>query len=84
MYMNKKKTRFRTGGLSDGRADTLALQSQLYSDYKSSTTLKGLIGCDPNGSVIFISGLFTGSMSNKQITKQSGFLDVLEKMLDHG
>ena len=37
----------------------LGLQTQLYSDYKSSTTLKTLIGCDPNGSVIFASELFT-------------------------
>lgn len=35
-------------------------QSQLYSIYKSNTTWRALIGCDPNGSVIFESELFTG------------------------
>jgi hypothetical protein len=45
----------------------LGLQSQLISDYKSSTTLKALIGCDPSGSVTFISELFTGSISDKAI-----------------
>jgi hypothetical protein len=28
--------------------NALALQSQMYSDYKSSTTFKALIGCDPS------------------------------------
>ena len=51
----------------------LGLQSQLYSDYKSSTTLKALVGCDSSGSVTFISELFTGSMSDKAICEQSGF-----------
>lgn len=58
----------------------LGLQSQLYSDYKSSTTLKALIGCDPNGSVIFASELFTGCISDKQICEQSGFYNVLESL----
>lgn len=58
----------------------LGLQSQLYSDYKSSTTLKALIGCDPNGSVIFASELFTGCISDKQICEQSGFYNVLETL----
>ena len=62
----------------------LALQSQLYSDYKSSTTLKGLIGCDPNGSLMFVSELFTGSISDKAITQQSGFYDVIRTMKDEG
>ena len=46
------------------KPSALALQSQLYSDYKSSNTLKCLIGCDPNGSIIFVSELFTGSISD--------------------
>lgn len=55
----------------------LALQSQLYSDYKSGTTLKGPIGCDPNGSLMIVSELFTGSISDKVITEQSGFYDTI-------
>jgi hypothetical protein len=62
----------------------LCLQSQLYSDYKSSTTLKGLIGCDPNGSVMFVSELFTGSISDKSITEQSGFYDLLKTLKSIG
>lgn len=62
----------------------LGLQSQMYSDYKSSTTLKALIGCDPNGSVVFMSELFTGSISDKAITEQSGFYEVLNSLILKG
>lgn len=62
----------------------LALQSQLYSEYKSSTTLKALIGCDPSGSVLFVSELFTGAISDKAITERSGFYDVLKTLKAHG
>ncbi|XP_033097191.1 uncharacterized protein LOC117101338 [Anneissia japonica] len=63
---------------------SMGLQSQLYSDYKSNTTLKGLIACDPNGSVIFISELYSGSISDKQITQDSGFYELLSKLLALG
>ena len=56
----------------------LTLQSQLYSDYKSSTTLKALVACDPRGSVCFTSELFTGSISDKLITEKSGFFEQLK------
>ncbi|XP_062585057.1 uncharacterized protein LOC134255348 [Saccostrea cucullata] len=62
----------------------LGLQSQFYSDYKGSITLKCLIGCDPRGSVMFISELFTGSISDKALTKDSGFLELLEILKDCG
>lgn len=63
---------------------SLKLQSQCYSSYKSCTTLKALVACDPIGSVLFISELFTGSMSDKQITSESGFLNVLKQLIDIG
>lgn len=65
------------------RPSSLTSQSQFYSDYKSSTTLKGLVGVDPRGSVVFVSTLFSGSISDKEITAQSGLLDVLKQLLDH-
>ncbi|PFX26455.1 hypothetical protein AWC38_SpisGene8869 [Stylophora pistillata] len=52
--------------------------SQLYSSYKSSTTLKGLIGIAPHGAITFVSSLYTGSISDKEITRCSGILDLLE------
>ncbi len=58
----------------------LGLQSQMFSAYKSSCTLKGLVGCDPSGSLVFLSELFTGSISDKILTEKSGFYDLLEKL----
>ena len=66
------------------RPSSLTKQSQFYSDYKSSTTLKGLVGVDPRGSIIFASMLFSGSISDNDITTQSGFLNVLKEMIKAG
>lgn len=57
---------------------SLLLQSQMYSSYKSNTTLKGLLGIAPHGAVTFVSSLYTGSISDKEITRCSGILDLLE------
>ena len=59
---------------------SLPLQSQLYSSYKSHTTLKGLVGITPFGAVSFFSELFTGSISDRQIFIDSGLLDMLETL----
>jgi len=32
----------------------------------------------PNGVIIFVSELFTGSISDRQLTKQSGFIEMLK------
>jgi hypothetical protein len=56
----------------------------MYSDYKSSTTFKALIGCDPSWSIIFISELFTGSISDKMICEESGFYAILKDLLNYG
>ena len=59
-------------------ASSLTLQSEMFSHYKNRTTLKGLIGVAPNGLVMFVSPLYTGSISDKEITKISGILPLLE------
>lgn len=66
------------------RPNSLRSQSQCYSDYKSATTLKGLVGIDPRGSFLFISMLFSGSISDKEITTKSGLLDFLQQLMDCG
>lgn len=66
------------------RPSSLRTQSQCYSDYKSATTLKGLVGVDPRGSFTFISMLFSGSISDKAITKDCGLLDLLKDLLKAG
>uniref|UniRef100_A0AAV2MH62 DDE Tnp4 domain-containing protein n=1 Tax=Knipowitschia caucasica TaxID=637954 RepID=A0AAV2MH62_KNICA len=59
-------------------ASSLTLQSETFSAYKNRTTLKGLIEVAPNGLVTFISQLYTGCISDKEITKISGILPLLE------
>lgn len=62
----------------------LVKQSQSYSAYKSHNTVKGLIGCSPAGSIIFISQLYTGSVSDKKITEMCGLYQLLEDKLKMG
>ena len=57
---------------------SLLLQSQMYSRYKSGTTLKSLIGITPHGAVSLVSSLYTRSISDKEITRCCGILDLLE------
>ena len=55
---------------------SLLLNSELFSSYKNHTTLKRLIAISPAGHISFISQLYTGSISDKEITELSGFLDL--------
>lgn len=58
--------------------NSLKLKSVFFSDYKSHMTLKSLIGISPCGVVTFVSDLYAGSASDKQITKLSGLVDLCE------
>ena len=53
-------------------ASSLVLHKLFYSDYKSHTTVKCLIGICPGGGFSFISDVFPGSVSDKDITVKSG------------
>ncbi|CAN8026773.1 unnamed protein product [Ixodes persulcatus] len=55
-------------------SSSLVLQSSTFSSYKSTNTFKGLIGISPDGTVTFVSQLFTGSISDKECVEKSGFL----------
>ncbi|VDI17562.1 Hypothetical predicted protein [Mytilus galloprovincialis] len=63
-------------------------QGKYYSSYKGHTTYKFLVGIAPNGTIVYISYAFEGSISDKEIVKKSGFLDKLnngdEIMADRG
>lgn len=61
----------------------LQKHSESYSNYKSHTTFKS-IAVDPNGGVVFVSQLYEGSSSDKEIVWRSGLLDVLKKKLKVG
>ena len=64
------------------------LQQLIFSSYKNYNTYKGLIGISPSGAVIFVSDLYPGSISDKELTRQCGLLDKLESgdsvMADRG
>lgn len=55
------------------------LNSEVYSNYKSNPTLKSLIGISPCGMLTFVSALFLGCISDKEITSKSGILALLEE-----
>ena len=57
---------------------SLPVQSAIYSHYKHHHTLKGLVGISPSGVVTFISDLYGGATSDKEITRQCGILQLLE------
>nr|XP_020479789.1 uncharacterized protein LOC109974110 [Monopterus albus] len=67
---------------------SLLLQSEMFSQYQSHTTMKGMIGVAPHGTVTFVSSLYSGSISDKQLFRQSGIIPLLDKdmaaMVDKG
>ena len=54
----------------------LLLNSELFSSYKNHVTFKGLVGIAPSGAITFVSQLYTGSISDREIVRRSGFLDL--------
>lgn len=63
-------------------------QAASYSQYKSSNTLKALIGISPSGVTTFVSDLYEGKISDNEITMRSGLFDLMQKgdavMCDRG
>ena len=53
---------------------SLVIHKMMYSDYKSHTTTKVLVGIAPGGGFTFISSAFPGSISDKGIVIKSGLL----------
>ena len=51
------------------------LQAVTWSTYKHHNTLKFLIGVAPNSSIVYISKAYTGRISDKEITIDTGYLD---------
>ena len=53
-------------------------QQSSFSNYKNHNTVKSLIGIAPSGAITFISDLFNGSISDRELTIRSKLLDKLE------
>lgn len=66
------------------KPSSLLVQSQTYSNYKSTNTLKSLIVCDPRGSIMFTSTLYTGSISDQELFRQCKIKDLLKGLLQCG
>ena len=54
------------------------LQQMTFSNYKNSNTFKVLVGISPDGVITFVSALYPGSISDKELTRRSGIMDLLE------
>ena len=54
------------------------VHSATWSNYKNRNTLKLLVGCTPNGVLSFVSSLYGGRISDKELTKRSGLLEKTE------
>ena len=63
-------------------------QYQTYSSYKSHNTFKCLVAVSPYGAFTFVSDLWSGNVSDKFVTENSGLLDLIEEgdqiMADRG
>jgi len=64
------------------------LQKMTFSSYKNHNTFKALVGISPDGAITFVSALYPGCISDKELTRKSGILDLLEEgdsvMADRG
>ena len=56
------------------RPSSLTIQSALYSSYKHHVTYKGLVGIAPSGAITFVSQLYDGSISDKELVVRCGIL----------
>ena len=53
------------------------LQSATWSDYKHHNTLKILVSCAPNSTIIYVSPAYMGRISDKALTLDCGYLDMV-------
>jgi len=57
---------------------SLASQSCTFSSYKNKNTVEVLIGIIPSGTIVFVSPIYEGSISDKKLIQKSGLLEKLE------
>ena len=70
------------------RPSAMLAQSETWCDYKHHNTWKALVGISPNGQVTYLSSLWGGRVSDKQISRECGVIQLLEAgdnvMVDRG
>jgi len=54
----------------------MLFKSRLFSLYKNHTTVKGLVGIAPSGVITFLSQLYSGCISDREIVERSGIPDL--------
>ncbi len=54
-------------------------QQMTFSHYKNTNTSKGLIGITPSGVISFVSPLYSGNISDKELMLESGIVTLLER-----
>ncbi|PFX26981.1 RNA-directed DNA polymerase from mobile element jockey [Stylophora pistillata] len=57
---------------------SLVLNSEMYPSHESHTTYQGNVVISPSGEIIHTSSLFEGSISDKELIKQSSLLPLLQ------
>ena len=60
------------------RPKNMDIQFQTWSDYKHHNTVKYLVSVAPNSAITYISPLYCGRISDKALTIDCGFLDLLD------
>ena len=60
------------------KPSSLARQSATWSSYKNHNTFKVLVGISPDGTLVYISHLYEGSMTDVDLVAQCGLLSLLE------
>ena len=58
------------------KSSSLARQNATWSSYKNHNTFKVLVGISPDGTMVYISHLYDGSVSDVDLVQQCGILSL--------